>query len=74
MIVASGLLEATTGAPLPETFTLPDVAVLADRQTGQLDKANADKAGVRRMGDTCEAWRQRALERAQERNKPWWKF
>lgn len=71
MLKASGLLEATTGAPLPGD-TVGEIATFGERQTGQLDKANADKAGAVRLGDTCEAWQQTALERARKRNRPWY--
>ena len=72
IITASGLLEATTGAPLPGDMT-GDLAAFGDRQTGQLDKANSDKAGVKRMGDACETYQQQAVDRAHKRNRPWWK-
>lgn len=69
--MASGLLEATTGAPLPIEDTAGEIAAFGLRQTGQLDKANADKAGALRLGQTCEDHQRKALERARERNKPW---
>lgn len=73
MIEASGLLERTPGAPLPATDTAGEIAAFGDRQTGQLDKANADKGGVQRMGHLCDQKQQQALTNAQRRNKPWYK-
>lgn len=73
MTVASGLLEATTGAPLPRDDTAGELGAFGDRQTGQLDKANADKSGVTRMMTLCEAKQSEAFSRASRRTKPWWK-
>lgn len=73
MIAASGLLDLTPGAPLPSNDTAGEIGAFGDRQTGQLDKANADKGGVRRMGDICDEKQKQALANAQRRNKPWWK-
>lgn len=70
---ASGLLAATPGAPRPRSDAAGEIAAFGDRQTGQLDKANADKAGVERMGETCRRLNAEALDRARRRAKPWWK-
>lgn len=72
-MVASGLLEATTGAHLPTDDTVGEIAAFGLRQTGQLEKSNADKAGALRLGQTCEDYQKRALEQARQRNKPWWR-
>jgi hypothetical protein len=69
MIEASGLLEATPGALRPQTDTVGEIAAFGDRQTGQLDKANVDKGGVRRMGAVCEAEQSKALKEAQRRTR-----
>lgn len=50
------------------------IASFGLQQTGQLDKANADKAGALRLGTVCDNHQQRALKRAQKRNRPWWKL
>ncbi|MCB1454402.1 MAG: hypothetical protein KDJ43_12220 [Rhizobiaceae bacterium] len=73
LIKASGLLEATAGAPLPVNDTGGEIGAFGDRQTGQLDSANADKAGIKRMGDLCERLNAEALEKSRRRAKPWWK-
>jgi hypothetical protein len=69
MIEASGLLEPTTGAPRPQNDTVGEIAAFADRQTGQLDKANADKGGVKRMGSICDDRQAAALKEAQRRTR-----
>ena len=74
MVTASGLLEPTPLAPLPADDTVGEIASFGLRQTGQLDKANADKAGAQRLGDKCHEWQQKALEKSRKRNQPWWRF
>lgn len=73
MVDSSGLLAPTPGALRPQNDTVGEIAAFGDRQTGQLDKANVDKAGVDRMLKTCRAWQERALNEASRRNKPWYK-
>lgn len=72
MVDASGLLEPTPGAALPSDSTAGGWIAFGDRQTGQLDKANADKAGVRGILGTCAAWQAKAAAAAKPR--PWWKL
>lgn len=71
MVTASGLLDRTPLAPLPADDTVGEIASFGLRQTGQLDKANADKAGAVRLGETCEKYQQQAIERAKQRNRLW---
>ena len=59
MLKAAGLLQPTPGTPLPASDAAGDWIAFGDRQTGQLDKANADKAGAQRVLDTCAAWQAR---------------
>lgn len=73
MVEASGLLEPTPGAIRPRTDAVGEIAAFGDRQTGQLDKSNADKAGTGRMLKTCRDWQDRALKEARRRNSPWYK-
>lgn len=70
---SSGLLDLTPGTALPLSDTIGEIAAFALRQTGQLDKANADKGGARRILNTCTEWQERARAEAQRRNKPWWR-
>lgn len=42
-------------------------------EAGQLEKANADKAGSKHIITTCERKKAEALARAKRRNAPWWK-
>lgn len=74
IIKATGLLDETPAARFPVDDTVGEIASFGDRQTGQLDKANADKRGVVRAGDLCEGHQRKAMEKALERTKPWWRF
>ena len=71
MIEASGLLEETPGAPRPQNDTSGEIAAFGDRQTGQLDKANADKRGVKGMLGVCRTWQERAAKEAERKTKRW---
>lgn len=73
MVAASGLLEPTPGAARPANDTVGEIAAFGDRQTGQLDTANAGKRGASRILETCEAWQVKALKDAQRRTAPFWK-
>ena len=72
LVTASGLLEPTPGAARPQSDSVGELAAFGDRQTGQLDKANADKRGAAAVLTTCEAWKAKAI--ADARPKPWWHF
>lgn len=73
MVEASGLLSPTPGAPLPQSDTVGEIAAFADRQTGQLDKSNAEKDGAHRIMKTCDTYQKKAREEAERRNTPWWR-
>lgn len=60
IVAATGMLEATPGAALPANDSVAEIAAFGVRQTGQLDQANADKAGVARVLEVCDAWRDKA--------------
>lgn len=69
---ASGLLNPTPGAVRPTNDQVGEIGAFGVRQTGQLDKSNADKAGAGAILDTCnERWRE-ALKQAQP--KRWYQF
>jgi len=70
MVEASGLLTETPGAALPGNDSAGEWIAFADRQTGQLDKANNDKAGTRGILKLCRAWQDKAAAAA--RPKKWW--
>ena len=72
MVEASGLLQPTAGAALPIDSAAGEWVAFGDRQTGQLDKANADKAGVHGILATCEEWQAKAVAAAKPRR--WWKL
>ncbi len=61
------MLAATPGAALPANDTVGEIAAFGVRQTGQLDKANADKAGVARVLQVCDDWRDRAAKAVRRR-------
>ena len=42
-------------------------------EAGQLEKANADKAGTQHIITTCERKKVEALARAKKANAPWYK-
>ena len=55
---AAGLLRPTPGAPRPADDSVGAIAAFGVAQTGQLDKANADKASAAGLLDSCDAaWR-----------------
>lgn len=69
---ASGLLRPTSGASLPADDSKGAWVAFGDRQTGQLDKANADKGAAEAVLDTCEGWQAKAEAAAKPRR--WWHF
>lgn len=64
MVEASGLLQPTPGAALPADASSGEWISFGDRQTGQLDKANANKAGVKGILATCADWQAKAAAMA----------
>lgn len=72
LLTASGLLAATPGAALPANDTVGEIAAFGDRQTGQLDKANSDKAGADGILAVCERRQAEALKAAKPRR--WWQL
>lgn len=70
--VPQSLWEATPHAPPPATSQASH-GNFEIAEAGQLEKANADKAGTQHIITTCERKKQEALERAKRRNSPWWK-
>jgi hypothetical protein len=66
-VKASGLLATTLGASLPQDDSAGEWIAFGDRQTGQLDKANADKAGTIGILDACAAWQAKAAAAARPR-------
>lgn len=72
LVRASGLLLPTPGAARPSQPIVGELAGFGDRQTGQLDKANADKAGADAILTACETRNAAAIKAAQP--KRWWQF
>lgn len=53
LIKAAHLLDPTPGTRLPIDDSKGEWVAFGDRQTGQLDKSNADKAGAAEMLELC---------------------
>lgn len=60
IISASKMLEPTPGASLPANDSVGEIAAFGVREAGQLDKANADKAGVQGILGVCKSWAAKA--------------
>lgn len=60
LVEASGMLEPTPGAALPANDSVGEIAAFGDRESGQLDKSNADKRGVKGILRVCKDWREKA--------------
>ena len=71
LVSASGLLLPTEPAEIPFSEDVRDWQVGFTEQSGQLQKANDDKAAAGRVMTECEAMHREALKRA---TRPWWKF
>jgi hypothetical protein len=67
LVDASGLLKPTPGAPRPANDRSGELAAFGDRQTGQLDKSNADKHGAAQILDRCEAENAAAIAELKKR-------
>lgn len=53
-LIAPNLRADTPGAPMPAGATVGDWETFGAAQTGQLDKANADKASAIATVEACE--------------------
>lgn len=49
------MTRPTPPAPIPDSITIGTLAVFGDAQTGQLDRANADKAEILDFDKRCRA-------------------
>lgn len=67
IITASGMLTPTPGAALPANDSVGEIAAFGVREAGQLDKANADKAGVAGILQVCDDWRDKAAKAVKRR-------
>lgn len=70
MVASAGLDKDTAHAPLPAN-SVGSWVDFGNRESGQLDKANADKRAVVGIGQTCDRWA--ADAKAKVERKPWWK-
>lgn len=70
--VPASMWEPTPHASPPGS-TQGEWAGFAVAEAGQVEKANADKAGTKHIITTCERKKKEALERAKKRNAPFWK-
>jgi hypothetical protein len=67
LLKASGLLEPTAGAARPANDSGGEIAAFGDRQTGQLDKSNADKKGAQAICEEYEKLQQEAVDHARKK-------
>lgn len=72
MTANSGLTEDTPHASLPSSPTVGAWIDYGNRESGQTDKANADKRAITAIGKTCDEMRVEAQEKAKK--EPWWKI
>lgn len=71
MVQGSGLDKATPHAALPADAAVTSWADFGNREGGQLDKSNADKAAIVGIGQTCDRWATDA--KAKFEKKPWYR-
>lgn len=69
-LLPRSITSPTPGATIPAERTVGALAVFADAQTGQLDKANDDKAAIVDFEARCQS-RDRALIKSVAR-RHWW--
>lgn len=69
-LVPEEMKRPRPGAALPAEPTIAAWEKFGDEQTGQLDKANADKLGYQVI-ERCEARDRDVIEKMR---RPWWKF
>jgi hypothetical protein len=67
MVKASKLDQPTPHADLPADASAGAWVDFGNREGGQLDKANAEKAGVVGIGTKCEEWMQAAKKKAERK-------
>jgi hypothetical protein len=67
MVAASGLEKPTPHAPLPSEPTAGAWVTYGNTEGGQLDIANADKAAVVGIGQTCDRWADEAKKKLEKR-------
>jgi len=70
-VKASGLLNPTTGTAIPARDDASAGWEAFLGQSGQLEKANDDKAGAQALNEECHQLQIEALAKA---TKPWWKI
>jgi len=69
LLIATGLLDETPGALPPSDDSGGGWVTFGDRQTGQLDKSNADKRGSRRFLEECKRLQDEANPAAKRRTR-----
>ena len=72
MTANTGLTDDTPHAALPPAPTAGAWVDYGNRESGQLDKANADKRAITAIGKTCDDVRVEAREKVEK--GPWWKI
>ena len=67
MVQASGLSKPAPHAAIPDSPEVGQWVDFSNREAGQLDKANAEKAGVIGIGLKCDEWAAEAKKKAERR-------
>ena len=67
IVEASGLETPTEHATAPNEPTMGAWIDYGNRETGQVDKANADKRAIVGIGKTCDKWMNLAKEKVERR-------
>lgn len=67
------MLGATPHAARPADPTSRAWVGFGVAEAGQVEKANADKAGVQHILGTCEVDNDEAYQEARRKVKPWWR-
>jgi len=62
--VPESLWQAVSAAPLPADDSARELALFANRQTGQLEIANLRPPAIRHIVETCEAEMAKAVKQA----------
>ena len=71
-LLPSSVTAPTPGAPIPTKRTVGALAAFGDAQTGQLDKANVDKAAILAFEARCKARDAELIKSVTK--KPWWQI
>jgi hypothetical protein len=72
--VPEALRRPTPHAPGPADDSSKEWVNFGVGQTGQVEKANTDKASRNHIEEVCERKYEEALKASKKRTKKWWQF